>query len=63
MQLGNSLKKEIDLIDVVLLKFEMFALKPELCEIGDDFRLQNGPNLFCRVWLSSLRPKRSIIWY
>ena len=36
-------------IITVLLTFQNFALKPEVCNMGGNFRLQNGLNLLCRV--------------
>ena len=36
-------------MDTVLLKFQIFALKPEVCEIDGKLWLQNGLNLLCRV--------------
>ena len=35
--------------DTVLFKFQTFALKQEVREIGENCRLQNGLNLHCRV--------------
>ena len=48
-------------INTVLLKFQNFAFKPEVCKIGGNFRLQNGLNLLCIVWPSGLRPKRRML--
>ena len=36
-------------VDTVLFKFETWALRPEVCEMDGNFRLQNGLNLLCRV--------------
>ena len=37
------------LMNTALLKFRVFALISEVCEMGENFRLQNGLNLLCRV--------------
>ena len=47
-------------LNTVLLKFRVFALKPEVCEMGGNFWLQNGLN-FCKVWPGGQRPKRHIL--
>ena len=49
----GSSKKAFDNIfgNTVLLKFQNFALKPEVCQMGGHFRLQNGLNLLCRYGL------------
>ena len=44
-------------MNTVLLKFQNFALKLEVCEIGGNFWLQNRLNLLCRVRPSGQRPK------
>ena len=36
----------IFLMDAVLFKIQTYALNPEECELGRNFRLQNGLNLF-----------------
>ena len=36
-------------MNTVLLKFLIFALKSEVCEMDGTFRWQNGLNLLCRV--------------
>ena len=52
----------IFLMNTVLLKFQNFALKPEVFEMGETFRLQNGLNLLSSVWTSVSRPKRRMLW-
>ena len=36
-------------MDTVLFKIQTFALKPEVCEMDGNIRLQNGLNLLCGV--------------
>ena len=45
-------------MNTILLKFQSFALKPEVCEMGGNFRLRNGLNLL----FSSQLPKRRMVW-
>ena len=49
-------------MNIVLLKFQTLTLKPEVFEIGGNFRLQNGLNLLCRVGPGGQRPKRRMPW-
>ena len=46
----------------VLLKFQNFAFKPEVCKMGENLQLQNGLNLLCRVCPCSQRPKGCMLW-
>ena len=47
-------------MNIVLSKFQTFALKPKVCEMGGN-RLQKGLNLLCRVWPSGKREQRSML--
>ena len=49
-------------MNIVLLKFQNSALKPEVFEMGGNFWLQNGLNLLCKIWPSGQRPKRRMLW-
>ena len=46
-------------MDTVSFKFQTFAFKQEVCEMGGNFWLENGLNLLCRSWPCSLRPKQA----
>ena len=50
------------LMDTVLFKFQTFALKPEVCEMGGNFYLKNGLNLPWKLRPSGLRPKKTHVW-
>ena len=42
--------------------FQNIALNPEVCKMGGNFWLQNGLNLFCRVWPRGQHPKWRMVW-
>ena len=48
-------------MNTVLLKFLNFAFKPEVCEMGGNYWLQNEMNLVLRIWPIGQRPKRHMI--
>ena len=50
-------------MNTMLLQFWNFALKPEVCKMGGNFRLQTELNLICKVKPNGPRPKRRILWY
>ena len=37
---------------------KVITSEPEVCEMGEYFRLQNGPNLLCRAYPCSPNPKK-----
>ena len=54
------------LIITVLLKFQNFILRPEVCKSGRNFRLQKGLNLLCRICLTvmeiRMRTANMVYW-
>ena len=58
---NNIFGNNVFLMNTVLFEFRIFALKPEVCEMGDNFRLQNRLNLLCRLWPGGQRPKRRML--
>ena len=49
-------------ITTVLLKFQNFAFKPEVCKMGGSVRLKNGLNLLYMIWPSDQRLNRRMLW-
>ena len=48
-------------MNTVLSKFQTFAVKPKVCEMGGNFQLQNRLNFLSRVWPSDQCPKRRML--
>ena len=61
MAFGNIFGNNVFLMNTVLFKFRIFAIKPEVCEMGENFRLQNRLILQSRQWPSGQRPKRCML--
>ena len=50
-------------MDTMLFKFQYFVFKPEVCEMGGNFWLQNGLNLLCMLWPCAPHRKKTHVWY
>ena len=56
---GNISENKITLTKVVSLEHNIFAPKPEMCEMDGNFLLQNGLTLLIMIWTGRSKSKKA----